>query len=271
MPLLKDICCGRGGASKGFMAAGFRAKGYDLVAQPDYPGRFILRDVLKMKAADLREADFVWASTPCQQFSIHTMPHFFPQPKFPELGLRLFDHVRNICEQSGRRYIMENVRGAERFVGRSANYCGPFYFWGNAVPAIFPAHLYKVRKGINVLSATQVRRCNGDRAKIRELRRQQPAWLPCATGERPEKYSAAVSAEIPFELSFYIASLQQSGEVRQTSAGNALAGVSSDRDSTPLCSAECLNGKEPAQGAGTASRSGGLRSEAEKSTVAGSV
>jgi hypothetical protein len=53
-----------------------------------------------------------------------------------------------------------------------------------------------------------------------------------------------------------VSSNQQDVEVRQISAGNALAGVSRDSDSTLLRPAECLSWKEPAQGAGTESREG---------------
>jgi hypothetical protein len=80
--------------------------------------------------------DFVCASPPCEEFSIHGMPHFHPNPKYPETAIKLFEHTRQMCEFSWTPYIMENVRAAQKFVGRAVNHCGPFYLWGNAVPPL---------------------------------------------------------------------------------------------------------------------------------------
>jgi hypothetical protein len=80
--------------------------------------------------------DFVVASSPCEQFSVHGMKHFHPNPPYPELGIKLFNHTRAVCEASGLPYVMENVRAAQQFVGRAVHYCGPFYLWGTGVPPL---------------------------------------------------------------------------------------------------------------------------------------
>lgn len=147
---MADLFCGLGGATKGFMAEGWQSTGYDLNPQPLYPTNFVQRDILSMTAADLREFDFIWASSPCEEFSVHCMKHFHPNPKHPEMGIKLFQHTWNICEQSGLPYVMENVRCAEKFVGRAVNHCGPFYLWGNAVPAVMPREMYKFVKGCDM-------------------------------------------------------------------------------------------------------------------------
>lgn len=147
MPLVIDLCCGVGGWTNGFLAEGWEAAGIDIRKQPQYKGFFIECDLLEVTVRELAKADFIVCSTPCEQFSVHCMKHFHPNPSHPHLGITLFNHARTICEQSGKPYIMENVRCAERFVGKAVNHCGPFYFWGNAVPAIFPPEFYGVTKG----------------------------------------------------------------------------------------------------------------------------
>jgi hypothetical protein len=71
------------------------------------------------------------------------MKMFQPDPEYPALGIRLFNHTRELCEKSGLPYVMENVRGAVQFVGNPAGRCGPFCLWGNAVPPILPQGITK--------------------------------------------------------------------------------------------------------------------------------
>jgi len=91
----------------------------------------------------LDKFDFICASSPCEQFSVHGMKHFHPNPPYPELGIKLFNHTRALCEASGVPYVMENVRAAQQFVGRAVHHCGPFYLWGSAVPPILPQGISK--------------------------------------------------------------------------------------------------------------------------------
>lgn len=197
-PLLKDLFCGRGGATKGFLAMGWRAIGYDLNPQPLYPAEFRRVNVLDMTAADLMDADFVWVSSPCEEFSVHCMKHFHKNPPYPELGIKLFNHAREICEASGKPYVMENVRCAEKFVGKAVNHCGPFYLWGNAVPAIMPRDLYMVRKGMDMCSS----QLSGE--ALQKARRANPLiWTSSKSKARKEL--TAKAAMIPLPLSSYIA------------------------------------------------------------------
>lgn len=202
MPLLVDICCGRGGWSAGFIAEGWSARGYDLKLQPEYPGEFVQRDLMDIKADDLIDADYVTVSTPCENFSVHCMPHFHPNPPPPELGLKLFNHARRICEDSGKPYIMENVRCAERFVGKAVNHCGPFYLWGNAVPAIFPPECYAVLKNMDFGGGINFAGLTGEEARQarRKYRRNTAMW----TKSRRKEASAMV-ATIPLSISRHVA------------------------------------------------------------------
>jgi hypothetical protein len=145
-----DLFAGQLGWSKAFLARGWEVVAIDLVRPAEIPKgcTFIQRDILDISSGRYGlpcEPDFICASSPCEEFSVHGMPHFHPNPKYPELGIKFFEHTRAICEASGVPYVMENVRTAQQFVGPAENHCGPFYLWGNAVPPIFPQGISKAK------------------------------------------------------------------------------------------------------------------------------
>lgn len=187
-----DLFCGRWGWSKAFAARGWECVGVDLVAPPEIPEgcTFIQRDILTMTPADVRGFDFICASSPCEQFSVHAMRHFHPNPKFPALGLQLFNHTRMLCDVSGVPYVMENVRAAQEFVGVATQHCGPFYLWGSGVPPIMPQG---ISKGIAMGRdpETGERLLSGVRA----------TW----SGSKARADATAKSAEIPPELANCVA------------------------------------------------------------------
>lgn len=201
-PLVIDLFAGRLGWSKGFLKMGWRSRAYDLrLPDMEIPEgvEYILQDILTLTAADLADADFVTCSSPCEKFSVHCMKHFHPNPKPPVDGIKLFEHARAICEASGKPYVMENVRCAEKFVGRAVNHCGPFYLWGNAVPAVMPPEIYGVRKGMDMCSSL----LKG--AELAIARRKNPLiWSSSKSKARKEL--TAKAAEIPYGLSEYLAS-----------------------------------------------------------------
>jgi hypothetical protein len=140
-----DLFCGRWGWSKAFAERGWECVGVDLVEPPEIPDgcRFHNWDVMNLTVESVKHYDFVCASSPCEQFSVHGMRHFHPNPKYPDLGIKLFNHTRSLCEASGVPYVMENVRAAQQFVGNAVNHCGPFYLWGNGVPPLMPQGISK--------------------------------------------------------------------------------------------------------------------------------
>jgi hypothetical protein len=205
-PLMIDLCCGNGGWTKGFLAEGWDCIGYDIEPQPNYPGRFVQRSILDLKVWELELADFICVSTPCQQFSRFQMRNFFPNPPHPGEGIKLFYHALRICEESGVLFIVENVRAAQQFVGKSITHCGPFYFWGNAVPAIFPLDCRKVSKGFKTGWLPKKKRESMTREEIIAHRRENssPArWVHSKSAARRE-WTAKFS-EIPFCISSFIA------------------------------------------------------------------
>lgn len=144
---LLDLFCGRFGWSKAFAARGWECVGVDLVEPVEIPRgcKFRQADILSFWGVDIMDGgyDFICASPPCQQFSKFGMPNFYPHPPYPEHGIRLFNHARQICEESKLPYVIENVWGAQKFVGDSAGRCGPFHLWGSGVPPITPQGIKK--------------------------------------------------------------------------------------------------------------------------------
>ena len=69
-----DLFCGAGGASKGLAYAGFITSivGVDIHPQKHYPYRFMELDALMLSIHFLRTFDLIWASPPCQKFSVMT-------------------------------------------------------------------------------------------------------------------------------------------------------------------------------------------------------
>lgn len=140
-----DLFCGRFGWSRAFADRGWECVGIDLAYPADVPGNcyFFQRDVQAIPVEYLCGFDFICASPPCQQFSVHGLKCFYPEPKYPKDGVRLFNHTRAICEASGVPYVIENVRAAQQFVGHAVNRCGPFYLWGSGVPTLMPQGIRK--------------------------------------------------------------------------------------------------------------------------------
>ena len=179
-----DLFCGRWGWSKAFAARGWECVGVDWLYQADAPWgcRFVQEDVLLISDDWVGDfyPDFICASSPCEQFSVHGMKHFHPNPRYPELGIKLFNHTREICEASGVPYVMENVRAAQQFVGNAVHHCGPFYLWGTGVP---PLLNQGIRKGRRLMTGGYKRQTAG----------------------RSDKAAAAIVAAIPPELANCVA------------------------------------------------------------------
>jgi hypothetical protein len=165
-----DLFCGRGGWTKGFQSHGWHCVGIDLFPQPDYPGEFIQADVAHL--LELPPADFYCCSSICDPFTCHCMAHFQKNPKWPWLGICLFEASRSLLDATGKPYLMENVRCAEKFVGKAVNHCGSFYLWGSGVPAIFPRECYSLTKGAEDYASGPLRHLS------KEYRKSHLAEIP---------------------------------------------------------------------------------------------
>jgi hypothetical protein len=215
MPRMLDLFCGRLGWSKAFLARGWECVGVDLAEPPEMPQgyRFIKQDVAAIWSAhgwvhmDNEYAclwsetyDFICASPPCEQFSVHGMKCFFPSPPYPDLGIKLFNYTRQICEESGIPYVIENVGPAEKFVGRAQNRVGPFFLWGNGVPPILPQG---IRKAMRAASGRWMREQMALGKTAKEARNEWQREYTIKAGGR--KHCAAIAATIPTELANCVA------------------------------------------------------------------
>ena len=113
-PLLLDLFCGQGGASAGYVRAGFDVVGVDIAPQPHYPYTFIQADALTFPFDGF---DAVHASPPCQGYSIANNIWSRRHPL-------LIDAVRARLTQSGIPWVIENVYGARTHLPASLVLCG---------------------------------------------------------------------------------------------------------------------------------------------------
>jgi site-specific DNA-cytosine methylase len=175
-PIVFDLYCGLGGFSEPFITEGFRAIGFDVehhdYGSGDYLGELILQDVRTISGYELVKKygvpAVIVASPPCQEFSYLAMPWkrgkqiaaaLLGKGEFPkgykgsrtvaemtDLFNQCFRIQHEVSEAAGRYVpiIVENVRGAQRWVGRSRWNFASFHLWGD-VPALMPipakAHL----------------------------------------------------------------------------------------------------------------------------------
>lgn len=146
--LAVDLFCGKGGWTIGLQAAGWRVVGFDIERHADYPGELVLQDVATIDGRPWRgRVDLITASPPCQEYSYMAMPwsrakakaaHYREHPELIESKLNvLFRHCFRIAEEAGCPLIVENVRGAQPWVGPAKWNYASFYLWGD-VPALMP-------------------------------------------------------------------------------------------------------------------------------------
>jgi C-5 cytosine-specific DNA methylase len=157
-PLAIDLFCGLGGWTEALLAAGYDVVGFDIERHQygahRYPGQLVLQDVRTLHGAQFREAALIVSSPPCQAYSHMAMPWTRARAKaaairadtsgkmLAELNC-LFDACfriqREACAAAGRHVplIVENVRGAQPWVGRARWAFGSYYLWGD-VPALMP-------------------------------------------------------------------------------------------------------------------------------------
>jgi hypothetical protein len=161
-----ELFCGCFGGTAGFLELGVPVVGFDLEHLPHHGpvpqgAHLVIQDVDTLHGSQFKDACFIWASPPCPEFSYMAMPWsrakqieraFRGDDEFPE-GYsgsrtvadltRLFDacfRIQREANEAACRHIpmiVENVRGAQKWVGRSRWHYGAFHLWGD-VPALMP-------------------------------------------------------------------------------------------------------------------------------------
>src|ERR1035438_1208778 len=117
-PLGLDLYSGAGGASAGYVRAGFRMVGVDKYPMRHYPYEFIQCDALKaldillagrsLFGYRLRDFAFIHASCPCQGYSVTTKALRNRGRKYPDL----IGPTRERLIATGLPYVIENVPGS---------------------------------------------------------------------------------------------------------------------------------------------------------------
>ena len=157
-PLAIDLFCGLGGWTEGMLAEGYEVIGFDIekhvYGYHCYPAQLVVQDVLTLHGSQFKNAALIVASPPCQEYSYMAMPWRLAKAKATSIradksGKKLADLNRlfNACFRiqaeasiaAGRHVplVVENVRGAQPWVGRARWNFGSFYLWGD-VPALMP-------------------------------------------------------------------------------------------------------------------------------------
>ena len=151
-----DLFCGLGGWTEGLLAEGYDVVGFDIERHDygtgGYPAQLVLQDILTLHGRQFKDAALIVASPPCQEFSYMAMPWSKAKAKErdllecrddPKRLTALFDACfriqREASEAAGRKIplVVENVCGAQKWVGRAKWHYGSFYLWGD-VPALMP-------------------------------------------------------------------------------------------------------------------------------------
>ena len=165
-PLAIDLFCGLGGWAEGLLAEGWDVVGIDIeehvYGDHRYPAGLIVQDVRTVAGAAFSRADLIVASPPCQEYSYMAMPWTRAKAmaaairadetgeelrKLNELFKECWRIQREASEAKGAHIplIVENVKGAIPWVGRSRWNFGSYHLWGD-VPALMPPILAKPSK-----------------------------------------------------------------------------------------------------------------------------
>jgi hypothetical protein len=162
-----DLFCGLGGWTEGLLAEGYDVIGFDIephvYGEHRYPAQLVVQDVLTLHGSQFKDATLIVASPPCQEYSYMAMPWKRAKAKAAAIRAdetgqalanlnRLFDACFRIQAEAslaaGRHIpmVVENVRGAIPWVGRSRWNFGSFHLWGD-VPALMPITLNTPKVG----------------------------------------------------------------------------------------------------------------------------
>lgn len=249
-PLAIVLFAGLHGWEEGLVAAGWDCIGFDI---EDICGKFgmprpdgvhlVLQDVMTLCGFQFRSADLICASPPCTEYSYRAMP-WKRAKALPPPSNRLFNTCfqlqREACAAAGRYIpmVVENVRGAQKWVGQARAHWGSYYLWGD-VPALMPRPVQGTKvSGLNWSKFGQPDyKSSGAAGCFRDsaIKNTGGSWFRVAhnttsgNGQNPDgrplhsphftnpsehpmaassgmkrKLASAVIAKIPFELAYYI-------------------------------------------------------------------
>jgi hypothetical protein len=255
-PLAIDLFCGLGGWTDGLLAEGYDVIGFDIEAHEydgeRYPAQLVLQDVRTLHGSQFKDAALIVASPPCQAYSFMAMP--FTRGKARAAAIRAdetgaelasltelfrvcFRLQREACEAAGKHIplVVENVCGAQPWVGRARWSYGSYYLWGD-VPALMPKvltkagmkppHAYNRRHGTGSWFAIDLASARDGVTHPSQIARKS-SGVRISQSNSARKAASARIAKIPFALSSWIARVYrplQAGENERTKSEEAAPG-----------------------------------------------
>lgn len=294
-PLAIELFAGKFGWGEAFAAEGWQVVGFDIEHLPHHgpvpPGcELVLQDVQTLHGSQLRNADAILASPPCQGYSARAMPWArlrdemliqhstwedeggspFERPlSNPPIDNTLFRATlrihREACEAAGRYIplLIENVKGAQRWIGSARWHYGSFYLWGD-IPALMPmsklfktaGHANKRRISTNRDAAKNATTVGGTWFGVTHGKRvQSNAGNPVrgnnefATAEAGRKVPGIKLSEVGFNVAAAQRYRQENGTKQEGSGAewldNGLCQKSSRSDSRKAASAQIAKIPEP--------------------------
>jgi hypothetical protein len=211
-PRAIDLFCGLGGWTEGLLAEGYEVIGFDIeqhvYGEECYPAQLVIHDVLTLCGSQFKDVDLIVASPPCQEYSYMAMPWSRAKAKAAailadETGTELerlnrlfnacFRIQREACEAAGRHIpmVVENVRGAQPWVGRARWAFGSYYLWGDT-PALMPTITSRPKFILDDIKNGQRRQVAGIYADGAAIKNGGGSWFSIGspnqkqTGQNPD-------------------------------------------------------------------------------------
>ena len=230
-----ELFAGLHGWGEGAVTEGFRVIGFDIIdmvreigaPRPPADIQLVLQDVLTLHGKQFKDAALIVASPPCQAYSYRAMP-WSRAKALPSPDNSLFEACFRIQAEAIKAaghfipLVVENVRGAQKWVGRSRWNYGSFHLWGD-VPALMPMTTQRRMKSqipcTSILWSERIAKTNEEAHALHYklpssldngYERNHPAafgWKKPRTSSKSNarKAASAMIPKIPLPLSRHIA------------------------------------------------------------------